>query len=140
MSDDVTRDRDRLVLLVEDRPASAAALEMVVGAIASVVVRIVSNGATAWNFLQSGAGEKVCAVITDLDMPLLDGMELIRRIRSSAVHADTPIIVISGTTEVTAPEKALKAGANAFFSKPWSSARVCATLEQLLYAKNAKRH
>jgi len=139
MSEEVP-EQDHLVLLVEDRPASAVALEMVIGTMTSVSVRIVSNGAAAWSFLQSGAGESVRAVITDLDMPLVDGMELIRRIRSSAGHADTPIIVISGTTDLNAPKQALEAGANAFFSKPWSSARVCATLEQLLYAKNAKRH
>ena len=140
MSGETAVDQERLVLLVEDRAAAAAALEMVLGNMASVTVRTVSNGAAAWSFLESGDGEKVCAVITDLDMPLINGMELIRRIRSSAVHAGTPVIVISGTTEVNAPKWALEAGANAFFSKPWSPGRVCATLEQLLYERNAKRH
>ncbi|MGA3023393.1 MAG: response regulator [Bryobacteraceae bacterium] len=140
MSDKTAAYRERLVLLVEDRAASAAALEMAVGDMADVTLRTVSNGAAAWSFLESGAGEKVCAVITDLDMPLIDGIELIRRIRSSAAHAHTPVIVISGTTEVTAPQKALEAGANAFFPKPWSPGRVCATLERLLYERNAKRH
>jgi CheY-like chemotaxis protein len=140
MSGEMAMDQERLVLLVEDRAASAAALEMVLGNMASVTVRTVSNGAAAWSLLESGDGEKVCAVITDLDMPLINGMELIRRIRSSAVHADTPVIVISGTTEVNAPKQALEAGANAFFPKPWSPGRVCATLEQLLYERNAKRH
>jgi CheY-like chemotaxis protein len=139
MAEETGADQEQLVLLVEDRAAAAAALEMVLGNIASVTVRTVSNGATAWSFLESGKGQQVCAVITDLDMPLMNGMELIRRIRSSAVHAETPIIVISGTTEVTAPKRALEAGANAFFPKPWSPGRVCATLEQLLYERNAKR-
>ncbi len=138
MSGDTAADRDRLVLLVEDRAASAAALEMVLGDMDSVSVRTFSNGAAAWSFIESGDGEKVRAVITDLDMPLIDGMELIRRIRSSARHSETPIIVISGTTEATAPQKALEAGANAFFPKPWSPGRVCATLEQLLYERKAK--
>lgn len=139
MSGETAADQERLVLLVEDRAASAAALEIVVGGIPGVTVRTVSNGAVAWSFLESPDGEKVCAVMTDLDMPLINGMELIRRIRSSAMHAQMPVIVISGTTEATAPQKALEAGANAFFPKPWSPGQVCATLEQLLYERNAKR-
>ncbi len=139
MSGEESAGPERIVLIVEDRAAAAAALEMVVAAMAGLTVRMASNGAIAWRFLQSGDGERVCAVITDLDMPLVDGMELIRRIRSSAAHAHTPIIVISGTTDGTASKRALEAGANAFFSKPWSSGRVCATLEQLLYERNAKR-
>jgi DNA-binding response OmpR family regulator len=140
MLDEATEDGERLVLLVEDRAASAAALEMVLGTMAFVTVRTVANGAVAWDFLKSDDGRKVRAVITDLDMPLIDGMELIRRIRLSDAHSGTPVIVISGTTEVTAPQKALEAGADAFFPKPWSPGRVCATLEQLLYERHAKRH
>jgi DNA-binding response OmpR family regulator len=139
MSDDGAGDREQIVLLVEDRPASAAALEMVVEAMRLVTVRSVSNGAAAWRFLEGGDGNRVCAVITDLDMPLINGMELIRRIRSSSAHARMPVIVISATTEITAPERALEAGADAFFPKPWSPGRVCATLEQLLYERKAKR-
>jgi len=129
---------ERLILLVEDRPASAAALEMVVGAIALTAVRTFSNGAAAWRFLDTGEGARVSAVVTDWDMPLMNGLELLQRMRSSAAHQATPVIVISGTTELTAPERALEAGANAFFAKPWSPGRVRAALEQLLYEREAK--
>jgi len=130
---------ERLILLVEDRVSSAAALEMVVGAIPAVCVRTFSNGLVAWRFLESGEGENVRAVLTDLDMPQLSGLELIQRMRSSVAHRATPVIVISGTTESTAPARALEAGANAFFAKPWSPGRVRATLEQLLYERDGKR-
>ena len=129
---------ERLILLVEDRASSAAALEMVVGAVTSAAVRTFPDGAAAWKFLESGDGEKVRAVITDLDMPRLSGLELIQRMRSSVTHRATPVIVISGTTESTAPAQALEAGANAFFAKPWSPGRVRATLEQLLYETDGK--
>jgi CheY-like chemotaxis protein len=130
---------ERLILLVEDRKASAAALEIVISDIDAASVRTFSNGAAAWSFLESGEGQSVCAVITDLEMPLIGGLELIRRIRSSAVHAGTPVIVVSGTTDVNAPQRALEAGANAFFPKPWSPGKLRATLEQLLYERDAAR-
>jgi len=128
----------RLILVVEDRASSAAALEMVIGAIASAAVRTFPNGAAAWRFLDTGEGAKVSAVVTDWDMPVLGGLELIQRMRSSDAHRATPVIVISGTTESTAPTRALEAGANAFFAKPWSPGRVRATLEQLLYERDGK--
>jgi len=139
MAEENTAEHERLVLLVDDRPASAAALEMVVGEMFGFAVHTVANGAAAWRFLESAAGKSVQAVITDLDMPLISGMELIRRMRSDSLHSATPIIVISGTTDPAAPQRALQAGANAFFPKPWSPGQVCATLEQLLYERNAKR-
>jgi len=123
----------RLIVIVEDAAASASALEMMLAAVANITVRSFANGAAAWNFLASGNGASVGAVITDLEMPAINGLELIRRMRSSAAHASTPVIVVSATTEHTAPERALEAGANAFFAKPWSPRRVRATVEQLLY-------
>lgn len=123
----------RLILIVEDAASSAATLEMVLDGLANTRVRSVPNGAAAWSLLESGDGACVCAVITDLDMPAVNGLELIRRMRSSAAHARTPVIVVSATTETAAAEWALEAGANAFFGKPWSPRRVRAALEQLLY-------
>ena len=139
MNEERSAGRERVILLVEDRASSAAALEMTISGLRSAHVRMMPNGAAAWNFLEGNEGGKVCAVVTDLDMPLVDGMELIRRMRRSDTHANTPVIVVSGTTDPAAPTKAIEAGANAFFSKPWSPGRVCATLEQLLYENEAKQ-
>ncbi|HTP85791.1 MAG TPA: response regulator [Bryobacteraceae bacterium] len=139
MPEELPENGEQIVLLVEDRAASAAALEMVLSGIDSVRVRISPNGAAAWDFLQGIEGGKVCAVVTDLDMPLISGMDLIRRIRASGAHAKTPVIVVSGTTDAAAPQEAMQAGANAFFSKPWSPGRVRATLEQLLHGRDAER-
>ncbi len=126
----------RLIVVVEDAAASASALEMMLSTVANITVQSFANGAAAWSFLESGNGQPVGAVITDLDMPAINGFELIRRMRSSAAYACTPVIVVSATTEQAAPERALEAGANAFFAKPWSPRRVRAIVEQLLYEKD----
>lgn len=133
MSTETVNGTKRVILVVDDAAASASALEVVLSANGDTAIRTATNGAAAWKYLESGAGTGVCAVITDLDMPVMDGFELIRRIRSSAAHAKLPVIVVSGTTERNAPTQAIEAGANAFFGKPWSPCRIRATLEQLLY-------
>jgi CheY-like chemotaxis protein len=123
----------RVILVVDDTATCAAAVEVAVSGASGATVRLAGNGALAWKYLEGAPPEAVCAVITDLEMPVMDGFELIRRIRSSAVHAKVPIIVVSGAVYEDAPALALQAGANAFFGKPWSASRMRATLEQLLY-------
>ena len=140
MCPDRPTDQARLVLLVDDTASSAAALELVLSGMPAIAVRTFANGEAAWSFLGSAEGSAVRAVITDLDMPLINGLELIRRIRSSAVYAALPILVVSGTTDPTEPQRALEAGADAFFPKPWSPGRVCATLEHLLYEREPGQH
>ena len=76
--------------------------------------------------------EAVRAIVTDLHMPGMDGFELMDRVRSHQVHRGVPIIVITGCTDVDAPEQARIRGANAVFMKPYSPARVREKLEQLL--------
>jgi two-component system chemotaxis response regulator CheY len=77
-------------------------------------------------------------VVTDLNMPRMDGFEFIERIRAEPRHRRLPIIVISGDTDPQTPERISALGANAFFSKPYSPAQVRLKLEQLLDANPAQ--
>jgi len=127
----------RVILVVDDAVACASAIEIALCDGEDMKVRVAANGALAWQYLESMDGVGVRAVITDLDMPVMDGFELIRRIRSSAKHAKMPVIVVSASAEQDAPARAIEAGANAFFGKPWSPGRIRAVLERLLYENDA---
>jgi CheY-like chemotaxis protein len=78
-------------------------------------------------------------VVTDLNMPRMDGFEFIERIRAEPRHQHLPIIVVSGDTDPRTPERLVSIGANAFFPKPYSPAQVRLKLEQLLDAMSADR-
>jgi CheY-like chemotaxis protein len=73
-------------------------------------------------------------LITDLNMPRMDGFELIERLRSDGRHAGLPVIVTSGETGSGVLERLGRLGVKAFFPKPYSPAAVRETLEQLLNA------
>ena len=73
------------------------------------------------------------AIITDLNMPRMDGYELIRRIRADRRISATPIIVVSADTDPATPERVAGLGVEAFFPKPYSPAEVRRKLEQILY-------
>ncbi|MGE5656982.1 MAG: CHASE3 domain-containing protein [Actinomycetota bacterium] len=57
-------------------------------------------------------------IITDLVMPVMDGFELLRRLRNSETLKDTIVIVSSASVFETDQDKSLDAGANAFLPKP----------------------
>jgi len=67
-----------------------------------------------------------------LNMPRMDGYELIRRLRNGGRHAATPIVVVSGDTDPATPQRVAQMGVNAFFPKPFSPAEVRRKLEQIL--------
>ena len=121
----------RTVLIVEDTAHSAATLEIAFLAIPGLDVKVASAGQEALDALEC-EDPKVCALVTDLNMPRMDGFELIRRIRALERHERLPIIVISGDTDPATPERIYQLGADAYFSKPYSPALVRQKLEQLL--------
>lgn len=82
-------------------------------------------------------GARVCALVTDLNMPVLDGFELIARIRSDQRYIGLPIIVVSGDIDPATPERVTRLGVDAFFAKPYSPAIVQRALENLLNASAA---
>jgi CheY-like chemotaxis protein len=123
------------ILIVEDTDCSASMLEMSLAALSRFEVWTAHDGAAAWAILESTRGASIRAVVTDLEMPILDGFELIRLIRASGTHAHLPLVVVSATTDPHAPDRAVQLGADAFFQKPWSPARLRNKLEHLIHAK-----
>ncbi len=123
----------RIVLVVEDSEYCAATLEIALLAIPDVSVSRFSNGADALKFLLTDTGN-VRALITDLHLPVMNGFELISKIRSEEKLARLPILVISADADPRTPERVFHMGANAFFPKPFSPAEVRNKLEQLLDA------
>jgi diguanylate cyclase (GGDEF)-like protein len=84
------------------------------------------NGEQGWELLLRDATLQV--VITDAQMPLLDGYELIARVRASqATHLkEIPIIMITGADDQSARERALQTGATDFVTKPFDKTQLLA--------------
>jgi CheY-like chemotaxis protein len=117
------------VLIVEDSENSAAMLEMAFLGIPGVSVLMAPSAVEALRILD-GSGVRV--MVTDLNMPRMDGYELIRRVRADQRLSGMPIIVVSADTDPTTPQRIAALGVEAFFSKPFSPALVRRKLEQLL--------
>ena len=123
----------RNVLIVEDSDNSAATMEMALLGIPGLSVLRAPSGLEALRILRE-AGTGVQAIITDLNMPRMDGFELIRRVREDGRIGSVTIIVVSADTDPGTPERIAQMKVDAFFAKPFSPAKVRRKLEQLLHA------
>ena len=121
--------KPKLILVVEDSEDCASTLEIALDTLPEVEVRFLRTAEEALRVLR---GLQVAAIITDIQLPGMDGLEFISQLRGDSDHSSLPILVISGTAERDARMRALAAGATAFFSKPFSPLAVRQKLEALI--------
>ena len=75
------------------------------------------NGQSAWNILQQQTPD---LVVSDVSMPVVDGLELCRRIRAHQPSAHIPIILLTARTTEADQLEALDRGATDFITKPFN--------------------
>jgi len=107
-----TRERGR-ILFVDD---SELTRDMIVSLLqrSGFTVREAVDGSDAWEAIQRDAPD---LVLTDLDMPVMDGFALVQRIRSTAKFRELPVIVLSTRGSDQDKRRAMEAGADAYLVK-----------------------
>ncbi len=117
-------------LVIDDSQAMRRSIVYALQRIEGLVCLEAGDGAEA---LKRLTGEQFDIILTDINMPVMDGLKLISMVRAEAsTHRGVPVVVI--TTEA-APEdrrKALALGANAYLVKPLRAQAVLATVRELL--------
>lgn len=71
-------------------------------------------------------------IISDLNMPGMNGLELIKQIRSSSVNKNVPVIMISTESSSDFQDEAKKAGVSAWLQKPFTAASLSAVIKRLV--------
>ncbi len=116
----------RTVMIVEDEPDCAVTLEVALESLGILTVRVTSAEA-ALEALRTFA---VAALISDVQLPAMSGIELIGRVHQ--LHRALPVVIVSASSDAGVEEEALRAGAVAFFAKPFSPAAVCGKIREVL--------
>ena len=86
--------------------------------------------ASATEFLAAAPSLKGGCVVTDVRMPQMNGLELLRRLR--ALDLALPVIVMTGHGDIPLAVEAMKAGASDFFEKPFSDDAMLAAVRRAL--------
>jgi two-component system chemotaxis response regulator CheY len=109
------------ILVVEDSGSMRAyvrcALEALEVGAASVEIVEAESGFEALRLLPRGPWD---LVITDINMPDINGLELLSFIRSNERHKETPVLLMSTQTSERDRERGLKLGAAGYLAKPFS--------------------
>ena len=79
-------------LIVEDSPMMRQLLVFALARVKNLRVTEADDGVDG---LRKLASTKYDIIITDINMPIMDGLKLVKRVRSDPVHRDTPIIIIT---------------------------------------------
>jgi CheY-like chemotaxis protein len=83
--------------------------------------------------LERMPSEKFDLIITDLNMPDMDGFELIHSIRETQEYKGIPIIVLSSMTDLKNKDHALEMGALVFLEKPFSTEAIQQEVAKLIH-------
>lgn len=123
-------------ILVVDDDADIRKLLRLSLAMAGFQVSLAEDGDQA---LRRIAEDPPDLVLCDILMPNLDGYETLAAIRSSPDHRDLPVLIISAKGEVSAVRRALEAGANGYFVKPFELSDLLAEIQRQLKARGPSR-
>ena len=116
------------ILAVDD---SASMRQMVGHVLRTAGFRVIeaSDGAEA---LEVAKRERVDAVITDQNMPEMDGLTLVRRLRAIDEYATTPILLLTTESSTEIKQRGREAGATGWIVKPFEPLRLVEVCRKVL--------
>lgn len=91
-------------------------------------VYVAGDGAEALNALREHRPD---IVITDLNMPVMDGLEFIEAARADAAGRDVPLLLLTTETATELKVRARQVGATGWLTKPFDGAQVLSLIDQL---------
>jgi two-component system chemotaxis response regulator CheY len=116
-------------LVVEDSPTMRQLIVFALRRIRGLEVLEADDGVDA---LRKMAATKLDIILTDINMPIMDGLKLVKRVRSDEALKAIPIVIITTEGAEEDRQRALALGANAYITKPIQAPQVIAKVKELL--------
>jgi two-component system KDP operon response regulator KdpE len=121
-------DGRQLILLADDDADTVAAYEVLFGR-RGYAVETAADGAEA---LAKAIDVRPDIIVLDMGLPRLDGLQVLRALRSEPTTRRMPVIVLTGRASTTEVDEAQKAGGNVVLTKPCEPDELCRAVETLL--------
>ena len=116
-------------LVVDDSPAMRKQLSYALQRVMGMDATEAGDGADAWRKLATASYD---ILITDINMPLMDGLKLVSLVRAGGPHQRIPIVVITTESAEADRRRAMALGASAYLVKPVQAQQVVETVKTLL--------
>ncbi len=116
-------------LVVEDSPTMRQLIVFALHRIRGLQVVEADDGVDALRKLNGGPLD---IILTDINMPIMDGLKLVKRVRSEEALKAIPIIIITTEGAEEDKQRALALGANSYITKPIQAPQVIAKVKELL--------
>lgn len=116
-------------LVVEDSPTMRQLIVFALSRIKNLKVVEADDGVDG---LKKLSGAKFDILITDINMPIMDGLKLVSMVRNGQDHKNIPIVIITTEGAQEDRQRALALGANAYITKPIQAPQVISKVKELL--------
>ena len=118
------------ILIVEDSPTMRAMLASALEELPEPVkLTAVSSGFEALRELTRASYD---LIITDINMPDINGLELVSFVRRSEAYRSIPLVIVSTEGSQRDRDKGLSLGADAYLVKPFDPAELCRLIQELI--------
>src|ERR1700754_4562234 len=124
------------VLIIDDSSATRAYIR---AALEEMEEMQVSEAASGFDALRILPRERFDLLVVDINMPNINGLELISFIRRSETHRETPLMIISTEASERDCSRAMQLGANAYRAKPFTAAALLTAVRDLQAASARAR-
>ncbi|MBO5692220.1 MAG: response regulator [Spirochaetaceae bacterium] len=118
----------RKILAVDDSVSIRKSISFILGQENFEVVEA-ENGADG---LAKATADKFGLIITDINMPIMDGIQFIKELRNTVEHKFTPIIVLTTENQESKMQEGKAAGATGWIVKPFSSEKLIAVVKKII--------
>ena len=123
------------VVVAEDSPPNRTILVLLLKKLGFQVLEC-NDGDVAWKTLHENKDKKIVAVISDLMMPAMDGLELLRRVRNDEKLAELPFVLVTAVSDKDYIFEAKTLKVNGYLLKPVTFQRVSAKMKELFPDRN----
>ena len=119
------------ILVIEDHPAELKLAHHVL----SAAGHSVNNAEAAEQAFDSIKNDRPEIILLDMSLPGMDGMTLVRRLKTDPTTCDIHIVAVTSFPEIFPREEALNAGCDAYLVKPLSTRTLSQTLTEVVVGK-----
>lgn len=117
------------VLVVEDSPTMRQLIVFALKRVRGLKITEANDGVDG---LKKISADKFDLILTDINMPIMDGLKLVSLVRNDPNHKEVPIVIITTEGATEDKDRAMAIGANDYITKPIQTIKIIEVAKRLL--------